>query len=79
MVVLVVVAVVIQPQFMRCVNEFPTSCWRKKELEKPSQNVGEEHETKIFIAPKLLKLERFGFHQCVEETIFYLEGYVKPI
>ena len=56
------------------VNEFPTSCLREKEKEKPSQNVGEEHEIKIFIAPKLVGLERFGFHQCVEETILYLGG-----
>ena len=52
---------------------------KRKEKEKPSQSLGEEHETKIIIAPKLMELERFGFHQCVEETIFYLEGCVKPI
>ena len=46
----------------------------RKEREKPSLSLGEEHEIKIFIAPKLLKLERFGFHQQIEETLFYLRG-----
>ena len=51
----------------------------ESEKEKPSQNIGEKHKIKIFMTPKLLELERFGFHQCVEETILYLERYVKPI
>ena len=60
------------PALIQVSNKIPTLSG----TEKPSQNVREEYETKIFIAPKLFKLERFGFHQCAEETIFYLEGYV---